>query len=377
MMSRIQEELPALFALAHDRSEGGRLQLAGRLANLFLAEDVRLNEREERLVNELLDQLLKINNPVLRRELVRKFADASRMPRSVAVGLANEAIDIARFVLKTNQNLSDDDLISVVKKQSRDHAAAVASRRSVNEAVADALIATGDVQVMQIVAENLGAKLSSKAMEVLVEAGRMTVALHRPIMRRPELTSEAASRLYWLVSRDLRAYCLERFGMIANQMELSLSAAIDEKLSQHLFEKDEDSALNNLVAWLDERHAITPRLLPQVLRQGHFALFNHLLARLAKLDQRLVDAIVAETGGRMLAAVCRALNVDKPSFVSIFLLSRGARADEQIVHPRELSHALAAFDRLQPAMAQELLHNWRKNPDYLLKRTESGLDLDA
>jgi len=53
------------------------------------------------------------------------------------------------------------------------------------------------------------------------------------------------------------------------------------------------------------------------------------------------------------------VGVDKPSFVSIFLLSRGARVDEHVVHPRELSQALGAYDKLVPALAQEMLGLWR------------------
>jgi hypothetical protein len=37
------------------------------------------------------------------------------------------------------------------------------------------------------------------------------------------------------------------------------------------------------------------------------------------------------------------------------------------VHPRELSYALAAFDRLSVNLAKDLLASWKKDPSYLLK----------
>jgi len=370
MMGRLQERLPSLFALAHERSEGARVQLAGMLADVFLAEDISLSIREEELVNDLIDQLLQTRNPAVRAELVNKFVDAKRMPRRMAVSLASDNIEVARSVLISNETLTDQDLVTVVETQSRDHAKAVAARKSINEAVADALVTTGDIHIMQIVAENLGAKLSGKALGVLVESARFAAELRKPVMQRPELTVETATELFWWVSQDLRRYALKRFGLSAGQVDEALAQTIDDLLSHYELEKNDDSAMIQVADWLAERQTLSPKILPQVLRLGHFRLFNILLTRLTNLGLVLVDNIVSETGGRALAVVCRALGIDKSGFVSIFLLSRGARPDEQIVHPRELSYALAAFDRLTVSLAQDLLYTWKENPSFLLQRKD-------
>ena len=135
--------------------------------------------------------------------------------------------------------------------------------------------------------------------------------------------------------------------------------------------------MQNVADWLEDRHALTPSILTQMLRMGHFRLFNITLSRLTKLDLPSIDIIVGESGGRTLAVVARGLNIDKSNFVSLFLLARGARGDEQIVHPRELSQALAAFDRMRPGMASSLLQTWRENPSYLQQRDKTGLVLEA
>jgi len=377
MASWVQRQLPELLKLAHDRSEGARLLLADRLAELCHAEEAKLSAREEQLVNDLIDQLLKTQNVVVRSELVKKFADARNMPRVLAVNLASDTIDSARDILLTNEQFTDGDLIGIVENQSRDHACAIAARREVSEAVADALVTTGDLRVMQIVAENLGAHLAPRAMTVLAESCRLVVSLQRPVMQRPELTIELATRLYWWVAQDLRRHTLQRFGLALGQLDISLNKAIEEKLGEHTFEKNDDAAMIAVAEWLEERSAITPKLLPQILRLGHFRLFNIVLSRMSRLGLSLIDIIVSEPGGRTLAALCRAIAVDKANFVSIFLLSRGARSDEQIVHPRELSFALSAFDRLTPEVARDLVTSWRENPDYLLNRQQNQLALEA
>ena len=130
--------------------------------------------------------------------------------------------------------------------------------------------------------------------------------------------------------------------------------------------------MSQVVDWMEARQAITPQILPQVLRMGHFRVFNMLLARLAGVSLSLIDMIMSEIGGRGLAAICRGIGIDKAGFVSLFLLSRSGRAGDQVVHPRELSNALTAFDRLTPSVAKDLLHNWNINPEYFAKHREEA-----
>jgi uncharacterized protein (DUF2336 family) len=369
-MNRLQDQLPTMFALAHQHSDGARVELAGMLADVFLTDESRLSFREEQLVNELIDQLLKARNPAVRRALIQKFADTARMPRRMAMNLACDEIDVARDILLTNAMLTDTDLIMVVETQSRDHAKTVAARQRVSEAVADALVVTGDVEIMQIVAENLGARLTPRAIGVISESARFTATLREPLIRRPEMTMDTATKLYWWVSQDLRRYMLKRFGMVSGQIEESLARTIEDLLADHDLEKNNDEVMAQVADWFSQCSAISTNILPQVLRLGHFRLFNILLGRLAGLDVPVIDLIVSGTGGRALAVLCRALDIDKAGFVSIFLLSRGSRPGDQIVHPRELSHALAAFDRLTIRLAQDLLATWQKDPSYLKQRTE-------
>jgi uncharacterized protein (DUF2336 family) len=376
-MGRLHLQLPAMFALAHNRTESARVELAGMLADVFLTNEAHLSLREEELVNELIDQLLQTRTPAVRAQLIRKFANTARMPRKVAMSIVCDSIDIARDVLISNISLIDEDLITVIHTQSRDHASAVAQRKNISEAVADALIVTGDVHIMQMVAENLGAHLSTKAVDILADAARFTAGLRLIVMQRPEMTADAAARLYWWVSQDLRRYALKRFNIPAGQIDESLAKTVEELLGYHDLEKTNDETMIQVADWLQERQAVSVRILPQVLRLGHFRLFNILVGRLARLEVSLIDTIVSETGGRGLAVVCRAIGIDKSGFVSIFLLSRGARQGDQIVHPRELSYALAAFDRLSITLAQDLLRSWKADPSYLTNHAQDDVMLEA
>ncbi len=104
MTGRLQQQLPAMFALARDHSESARIELAGKLADIFLTDGASLSLREEELANELIDQLLRTRSPALRAQLVQKFADVTAMPRKIAMNLACDSIDVAGKILTTQQN---------------------------------------------------------------------------------------------------------------------------------------------------------------------------------------------------------------------------------------------------------------------------------
>jgi uncharacterized protein (DUF2336 family) len=377
MSAILQQHLPSMFALAHEHDEASRVRLAGLLADVFLAKDAPLTLREEELVNELIDQLLQNNSASVRAELIEKFTDVSRMPRRVALSIVTDNIEVARDVLRTNPTLTDDDLIEIVDSQTSDHARSIAQRVKISEAVADALVTTGDVEVMRLVAENLGSALSPRAVTVVADSARFTEKLRAPIMQRREMTPDTAARLYWWVSQDLRRYALKRFGLEHGQLNATLAKTIDEFLGHYTLDRSNDAAMTQVADWLGERQAVSIEILPQVLRLGHYRLFNILLSRLSNLSLSLIDTITSEVGGRGLAVICRAIGVEKAVFVSMFLLSRGARGGEQIVNPRELSNALQSFDKISPNTAQDMLRSWKLDPSYFARNAKKSAGATA
>lgn len=371
----MSEKLPEIFSLARDRSEAGRLRLATMLADIFRA-GVDLNDREKILLNEIIDELIGNANPRVREMLAQRLADtpgSCQAPHRVLLTLAcDPQPEVAGPVLRTAP-LKDDDLIFVVEAHGTPHALAIAERAQISETVVDALVATGEISVMTAVAENLGAKISSHAMNVLVEAARFTRKLQENLVQRPELTLDMGIQLYWWLETEMRRTVVRRFGITSGQVEEALEHSISDLLNSISGDRNEHAALEKVVEWFAARDALNPRVYIQCLRMGFFRLFSVMLAHQTGLDLPLVEGIVAEDGGRSLAVLCRSINVDKPSFVSIFLLSRGARPGEQIVNPRELSQAITAFDRLSTTDTQRVLESWRQDPSYLTERQKGAI----
>lgn len=372
MNCNVYSHLPAIFSLAHDHSSAGRLSLAQKLAEVFLAPQTVLEPHEESLVNELIEELLKNEEAEIRHVLISRFAEAISAPREVAVKIARAPALIAGPILSSNENFLDEDLVSIIGEKGLDHASAIAARKQISVVVSDALVATGDYRIMRIVAENLGAKLSPKAMKVMEQAARLSSMLQKPILERPELSQESAAHLYWWVTQDLRRATLARFGFGPGKLDEMLKKTIEEKLESSVLQKEDLQTVEHLADWLEEREALNARILPQLLRAGHYQLFNVLLSRLAQTDLSLIEAMTSAPSGKFIVVLCRAIGVEKGNFVSIFLMSKGACSGEQIIQPKELTDSLAAYDRLESETAQAIVKQWKENPQTLLAQIEKS-----
>jgi len=371
---KMNSDASILLSMAHDRSETGRIALVEKIAEMFLMNSEAMPEKEELLVRNFIQEIIDNESEVIRQTLIQKFAAATHAVRSVAVRISRAPIEIARPTLVANENLNDNDLISIISAEGNDHALAIATRTQISEAVSDALIATGNLEVAQIVASNLGAKLSKKAVDVLVLSARIATRLHEPLLSRPELTPEKAAELYWWISKELRKNIADRYGFGPGRLDIELNKTITEKLKVHLIDKDDERSMIQLANWLAERDAMTTELLPQVLRMNHFRLFSVLMSRLSGLELSLVDAIIMSKEARMIVALFRAMDINKASFVSLFLMSRAARNDEQIVNPKELSVALSVYDRLSVQDSRYMIESWRRNPSALILLSMKEVD---
>ena len=373
MNATIEQKLPEIFNLARERSEPSRVKLAGILADIFLCDDT-LSDREQILVNEVIDELLGNTTPQVKQMLSERLSFSANVPHRVLLNLACDShAEVAKPILVNSARLKDEDLIFVIEARGVDHTLSISERITISEAVVDAMIATGDVDIMAAVATNLGAHVSTRAMHVMIEAARFSKKLHEPLTNRPELTADMSQQLYWWVGAEFRRAIVRRFGISAGQIDQALENSINDLLSSMEHDRHDDLAMQKVAEWFDERNAVNPRTIIQALRMGFFKLFYVMMSMKTGLDVSLIDMMVSEDGGRSVSVLCKAIEVDKPSFVSIFLLSRGARPGEQILDPKELSTAIAAFDKLDVTMAKNLIETWKKDPSYLLNRLKKAI----
>ena len=201
-------------------------------------------------------------------------------------------------------------------------------------------------------------------MEALVEESEIIEVYQSPLLHRPDLTPRLAKQMYWWVSAALRKHIAKNFNIDSSELDSTIVSTVKDIIGDNSDTEPFDG-IDDLVRKVSDSRNITPQLLIQTLRQGQVALFEAMFAKLVGLRKHLVRRFIFEPGAEGLAIACRAAEIYKADFASIFLLSRSARPGEKTVDPRELSRAIAFFDRIKIDTARKVVERWNLDPDYL------------
>ena len=365
-------DLRFLLELALDKSLEGRRALTATIGDLFNKQDGVLSERERALMTDILRKLIHDCEKAVRRDLSERLSSAPNPPHELIVALANDEIEVAEPILRASTMLRDAELVGVIRHRTQQHQLAIAMRRSLSEYVSDALVETGNIDVVKVLLENSDAHISEATMEYLAEESRRVDTYQEPLLRREDLRPELAARMYLWVSAALRSHILKNFDVDPSQIDDHLedaagAVARDSQRQQSGPQKAESEKAKPaevLARRLTEQRKITPDFLVQVLRQGEVPLFEALFGELSGLKAPRLQNVLYDSGGEGLAIACRAMAMPKPTFATIFLLSRRGHTGKKIVDPRELSRALLLFDKIAPAAAVEVMKGWSRDWRY-------------
>ncbi|MDQ7248888.1 DUF2336 domain-containing protein [Dongia sedimenti] len=352
-----------LISLARQKSDQAREQLFEAMGDVFLERNTVLTLQERALITDILEKLIREVSREIRRKLAVKLAEAPGTPRELAVLLANDEIDIASPVLIRSKVLEDADLIEIVRNRSTQHLLAIAMRRDLSTAVADALVESGEKDVIRTLLENQDAHISRATMAYLVEQSKAVDEFQEPLVKRRDLPGDLARRMCLWVSAAIRQSLLERFSIDVDKLDDSLEPIAREE-AERLQEADPDAA-GALAQALGEGRKLTPRLLMQTLRRGEVPLFEAMLAEMSGLRPALIRRLCYEPGGQGLAVVARGIGLSREEFASIYLLTRKARPGGMSLDPADLGRALEFFDRINHGNAATVIGRWRRDPDYL------------
>jgi uncharacterized protein (DUF2336 family) len=364
LVARQELGFEQLVDLARDRSVASRTRLVETVSDLFFDKKRTLTDNERALMVEILRRLIHDIEMEVRRTLAERLADEPDAPLELVRTLADDSIEVAHPILVRSTVLHDPELIEIVVNRTREHQLAIATRGSLSEAVSDALVGTGDADVIKTLLENHGAEIAGATMAYLVEQSKRIDSYQNPLVARPDLGPDLARRMYWWVSAAVRKSIIQKYNLDQAHLDRKITDIIDDVLDDDVKPSGSQRS-DELAKKLANCDSITPQLLVQTLRQGEVALFESLLAELCGLRRPLVRRIVFEPGGQGLGVIARAVGISKPDFASIFLLSRSARPGDKVVDPGELSRVLAFYDRVQPTAATRLLERMRLDPEYL------------
>ena len=139
------------------------------MTDLFLSSVDHLSEAQIKAVDSVLAGLIgRVEAPLL-LDLSEALSTIDLAPRQTVRGLAfHDDPQVAAPVLRKSSGLAEKDLFEIVASRRQQHLLAICDRKDLSEALTDALMRFGDVNVSNALARNAGARFSECGYATLV-----------------------------------------------------------------------------------------------------------------------------------------------------------------------------------------------------------------
>ena len=362
MTSARVQELKSLVDLARDKSKQSRSILVAAINDLYSDEEQLLSDRDRAIMLDIIRRLIHEVETSVRRSLAEHLATRADAPADLIATLANDEIEVAHPILVKGDVLKDPELIEIVQHRTMEHQVAIAVRASISERLSDALVETDNEKVVTTLLSNQGAAISDGTMNHLVEKSTEVPGYQGPLVHRSDLSPELVKKLYWGVSAALRQYIVENFELDPTDVDETIEITVKKALGEKIAGPDRANGMREPDAQADEDDA---NILMGLLRKGEISMFLDKFTALTRLRLALVRRLLFEPGGEGLAIACKAIGIDKSTFVTIFLRFRQGRLGYKEVEDQELSRSLSFFDETSAVAARAILRRWQRDPDYL------------
>ena len=159
-------------------------------------------------------------------QLSEALSTIDRAPRQTVRKLAfHEQPQVAAPVLRSSNCLSDADLLEIVKSRSQQHLLAICDRKTLNEALTDALMRFGDVNVSNALARNTGARFSECGYATLVGRAERDEGLAEKLGVRLDIPGSLLRELIGKVADVVRARFLTAQRPVAREKTQNSAAA--------------------------------------------------------------------------------------------------------------------------------------------------------
>ena len=237
--------------------------------------------------------------------------DIPAAPRDLVLALAHDPrAAVAGPVLRLSPLLTEEDLLGLVAAPPvAATLTAIARRPAISEAVAEALVHTGDEIAIGALLGNGTAAIRESTIDALVVQAAERTAWQEPLVRRPALPPRAAMALAGFVAEELLAPLAARTDL-PPEVQAHLRACVARRLAGEARPGETAADAAARAGTLQRAGALDDRILQRAAERGETAFVAAALAERARLPRHAIDQAVATRCAKSIAGMCRQGRID-------------------------------------------------------------------
>jgi uncharacterized protein (DUF2336 family) len=361
--NHLSADPPQPLELNEAHEPKARTALVQRLCDIVSWPESRIPAHERQLAADVLVGLLRTSNTELRRRCAQGLARVNDAPKTLLRYLARDDISVAEPLLEAGMGFDDSDLIATIRAGVTSHWLVIARRRGLSEPVSDALLATGDFDVIEATLRNSYARLSTQGVDLAVARSRQAPGLAAYIVARPELRQTQALVLFWWANFQARLHILRRFAIDRNVLLQELGDVFALAAAEGWSDPDTRKTLQ--VIERRQRNRAAAAKSPYGSLEGALAATEQGLdrgllseiAHLAGVKPTTAAQIFADPGGEAIGVLCKAVGLKRPALLALWRALRRPYGDPDVTDS-PLGRTVYVFDTLATAKAQTVLRYW-------------------
>jgi hypothetical protein len=355
-MSAIQQIIGELDGAIATGSSARRNEIADNIAALFVSHAQALSDDEIALFDDILMRLTAEIEISARTILATRLAPIPNAPPNAIRYFAfDDAIEVACPVLSRSERLTDADLVENVRRKSQGHMMAITHRITLSEIVTDVLVERGNRDVLLSAVRNSGSKFSNTGFSILVHRSEGDAELEIGVGGRSEIPRYLFQQLLTMASQAVRTKltamrpeAFEKINAAVEEAAEKIDADAVERSQWREPSQRKPAQLSNVETYCREQdktdNADTGDLMKIVA----------MLSSACELPISFVQHAIAERKSETILVLARAANLSWPALKAILMSRRSGRLAEA-----EISRSLAAYERLKPQTALEILRFYR------------------
>ena len=346
------ELIVELEGAIRDSSSKRRVQILQQVTHLFLSSASRLGERQIDVFGDVLLRLIEGAEPEVLAPLSMILCGQTSAPKEVVRLLAchEEAIVAAPILLKS-EILSKDDLVEIANQRGQQHLLAISERKTLDEALTDALLKRGDIAVYRALARNVGARFSDQGCLKLAAAAERDDDIADALVVRPpmpvkvlhELLTEATRAAQ---ARPRRTAPLRTCETIRGGVE-SPPAGVNTNAPEPI---DYSEAKSRVLA-LSHAGQLSDRTVNRFAVHGQRTNLVAALSLLAEVAIEVIEPILKESDCYGLIVACRASRLNWQTTLAVI----EGRSDARKLTQEELEQGKELFEALSLSVAQRTI----------------------
>jgi len=333
----------ASVLLAKDQDEEVRCDLVERVERILPGLTHDEKDKAWRAVHQALILLARDQLPRVRRALSLALHTLPDAPHDVVLTLAKDPEStVASPILQFSPVLTDEDLIAVIQSSPMTASLTAISRRlNVGEEVSNALVGTGQVEVIAALLRNDSAQIREETLDAIIEAAPHQSTWHEPLVQRRGLNGDAAMRIAAFVADNLLQKLAKHPDLDPATIN-TLSHMVHSRLRreggerpEHIdgFDPETMRLAQRQVEALASSGRLTERHLLQVAGETTVPLIAAALAHLGRLPLGAVAEAIHAASAKGVLAVCWAADMSAEAAAQIQITVARVPPDD-VIRPR-------------------------------------------